>query len=645
MRSEKTFSVLGAVMLGLVARTADAAPTLRVQVDQRGDFTLIGNTLAHDCASSTPAPVVGTVGQCGLLTSDSAPDVFWRSDDPSAGQASANVSIIDARSTAMLALPAGATVTHAYLYWAAAVVTDTSDASVVLERPGVFTESVAAIAAARSPINNHFAYQSVANVTALVKQHGAGAYRVAGVEARNPIALDNHTTFAGWWMAVFYELSTDPPRNLALFDGLDLVEKGVPAEATLAGFLVPNAGFDGKLGVVAYDGDDVFGGDQLMFNGGVLSNGVNPTNNFFNGTRSYLGSAVSVAGDLPQLTGGAASMSGIDLDVVDITARLQAGQTSAPIKATGVEQPDGNSDDFLLGGFVTSISTFAPEFSTSTKTVKDLNGGKVRPGDTLEYTINVKNTGNDASKNTVLVDVLPSGVTFVPGSIAITSGANSGTKTDASGDDQGEYIASTRSVKVRLGTGANASMGGSMAIGGSAVVTIRVTIDANTKGTIANQATITAEGEKGSAENSTVTDGNGTGPGKPPTSVEVDSGCETDSDCGDAKSGRVCDDKERVCIDGCRGKGGNGCPTDQVCSSTTEEIGTCGRNKADAGPTNAGDGGNGDGDAGITDDIVASGSGLSCSTRSTGGAGSALALLTLGVMAVFGASRRRHPKA
>ena len=81
---------------------AGAAPKLRVQVDQKGDFVLVGNTLGHDCRAIVPAPVVGTVGACGTNTADSAPDVYWRADDPAAGQAVANntVSMAQARSTA-----------------------------------------------------------------------------------------------------------------------------------------------------------------------------------------------------------------------------------------------------------------------------------------------------------------------------------------------------------------------------------------------------------------------------------------------------------------------------------------------------------------------------------------------------------------
>lgn len=53
-------------------------------------------------------------------------------------------------------------------------------------------------------------------------------------------------------------------------------------------------------------------------------------------------------------------------------------------------------------------------------------------------------------------------------------------------------------------------------------------------------------------------------------------GCETDSDCGDADSGMVCDTEDtHQCIEGCRGKDGNGCPDGEECTSETDEIGIC----------------------------------------------------------------------
>ncbi len=65
-----------------VGASAGAAPSLRKQVDQHGDFALIGNTLGYECDTGTPAPVVGAVGACGTNLGDSAPDVHWRSESP-----------------------------------------------------------------------------------------------------------------------------------------------------------------------------------------------------------------------------------------------------------------------------------------------------------------------------------------------------------------------------------------------------------------------------------------------------------------------------------------------------------------------------------------------------------------------------------
>lgn len=143
--------------LGLAATPAEAAPRLRRQFNLHGDFVMIGNTLGQECrtgAQAAPAPVVGTVGACGTNTTDSAYDVFWRADEPAAGQALAStaITLANARSTAVLGTgarvgaqsPAGANVVHAQLYWAATLVAGPPRPTVTLERPGAFVATVTA---------------------------------------------------------------------------------------------------------------------------------------------------------------------------------------------------------------------------------------------------------------------------------------------------------------------------------------------------------------------------------------------------------------------------------------------------------------------------------------------------------------------
>ncbi|WP_437967837.1 hypothetical protein WMF04_00435 [Sorangium sp. So ce260] len=519
----------GAALLGALSGTSRAAPVNRVQVAQRGDFVLIGNTLAHDCATSTPAPTVGTVGACGnnATLADGAPDIYWRADSPLGGQAEANTMIAPsaARSTAVLNLPAGARVTHAYLYWAASRSTGTADLTVTLERPSTFSNNVTgALSGEASSGLNHS--QAFADVTAIVQARGAGAYRLGGIA--NAAELDSVTqafTFAGWWMVVLYELTTAPARNLAIFDGLDSVIDDATAPWTVSGFVVPSGAGQAKVGVIGYDGDSSTG-DAFHWNGTALFDLQNPANNFFNSSRSFLGAPSSAAGDLPRLTGAPMSMSTIDIDVVQVPSNLlRTGDTSAQMRAIV-----SGSDGYLLGGVITSVPTRLPDLATSTKSVLDLNGGGVTPGDTLEYTIIVANTGDDDAAEVELNDPLPPGVTYVPGSLEITAGPNMGGLTDGPGDDEGEYVGGPRTVRVRLGNGAGAAQGGSLGIGETTTVRFRVTIDPDTDGEIANQAIASGRSPEGGAAQAYPTDGNGAEPGAPPTAILVDSDSDGISD-------------------------------------------------------------------------------------------------------------------
>jgi uncharacterized repeat protein (TIGR01451 family)/MYXO-CTERM domain-containing protein len=312
---------------------------------------------------------------------------------------------------------------------------------------------------------------------------------------------------------------------------------------------------------------------------------------------------------------------------------VAAGQTSATIQATSA------GDAYVLGAFVTSISTFKPDFSTTSKSFTDVNGGALRPNDVVEYTIVASNTGNDTALDTVLTDALPVGVTFSVGSVTVDGVA----KTDAAGDDQADYDAASRTLTVRLGTGASASQGGSMLPGATTTVKFRVTVDPNASGSIANQAVITARGLKGNPSTAYPSDGNGSAPGSPPTSIDIDEcevngdcpanrplclttenpnvcvECSSDLACGAVDSGRVCDDVIHACVDGCRGTGGNGCPTALICSSTTSAIGAC------LGPDAGADGGaasDGAAGGGASDGAAGAGGGTGGAAGSGGSSGS-----------------------
>jgi clumping factor A len=568
------------------ASSALGAPTLRYTVDQKGDFILIGNTLGVDCASGAVAKLaVGSAeatAACAAVTNggDSAPDLYVRSDDPVPSSVAINASItpLNARSTAVLrsgpgggtSLPSDAVISYARLYWAASVAEGASvDPAVTFERVGAggFSASVTSDGSYSAlPFGAGGGigwYEQSADVTALVKAGGIGAYRVSHVDSRSVVDADNSIAFGAWSMVIIYRRAADPVRNLSVFDGLDVIGP-TNVNTQLSGFLVPPSGngFDGKLGVVAYEGDGTIPGDRLLFgptgraltNADALSDALNPADNFFNGTRSALGIAVSNAGDLPQPDGTINSMSGIDLDIVDIKPRLTNGQTSAQLSAIST------GDYFGLGAFVTSISTLNPEFSDTTKKVKNLTshpGGALLPGDVLEYTITLTNRGTDKSVKTRVVDDLPADVSFVPGSIDVITGSGAGLKTDVALDDQGEYAAATRQVIVRVGTGANGTEGGTLAIGEGVSLKFKVKLNAAAAGLTKNLARVEAFGDTALTQGASApkvwgSSENGDAPGQPTTS-RIDQ-CAESKDC--APQPALCDTSMghpfvcKVCIAG-----------------------------------------------------------------------------------------------
>ncbi|MGN6520981.1 MAG: InlB B-repeat-containing protein [Dokdonella sp.] len=509
---------MSALFLG--CSTLAAAPAQRTRVDQHGDFALIGNTLGQDCAIGVPPPLVGTVAACGTNTSDSAPDIFWRSDSPAVGQAMADTTITPAtaRSSAVLALPEGAQVTQAFLYWAAMATTPTATAN--LSRPGDFATPVTSL---QTIVGANSAYLDVADVTALVQANGNGVYRFGGASMDNWVNLSNSNVFAGWWMVVLYRLDTEPLRSVTVFDGLDAVSNATPLSLSAGGFIaLPSAGLP-KLGIVALEGDAVTASDDLSVNGVPVSDAQNPTNNVFNGSHSALGSPVSTTGDLPQTSGLPGSLSGVDLDVFDLSLQVGAGATQAAIAASTA------ADIYHVASLITSIPTVRPLFDTSTLSVIDLNGGAAMPGDVLQYTATATNTGTEAGTSTVFTLNLPAGTTYVPGSLEVIAGANAGAKTDAADGDQAEYDAANSRIVMRVGTGANGANGGTLGTGESTTVRFSLAVAPFCSGTVSIPASgaIASTGATTLAAVADVTDADPGTPGAQPATTTVDVRCLT----------------------------------------------------------------------------------------------------------------------
>lgn len=67
-------------------------------------------------------------------------------------------------------------------------------------------------------------YSAFADVTGLVRDAGVGNYTVANVQSGT-----GEDRYAAWDLIVVYRDSTQPPRNLTVFDGLATISRLTPS--------------------------------------------------------------------------------------------------------------------------------------------------------------------------------------------------------------------------------------------------------------------------------------------------------------------------------------------------------------------------------------------------------------------------------
>jgi uncharacterized repeat protein (TIGR01451 family) len=415
-------------------------------------------------------------------------------------------------SSATLTLAVGDSVMFAGLYWGAY----SADAARNTVRFRTPTAGYATITATQldQDATTSQNYQGFRDVTALVRAGGSGNYFVANVQRELATAR-----YAGWTLVVVLYNQASLPRSLAVYDGYARVFTGVPVSIAVSGLNTPPAGaVNTQLGIVGYEGDLGIVGDVLQLNATTISDAQNPASNPFNSSLSALG--VRFSAKNPDYVNQLA----FDADILDASNILPNGATTATISLTST------GDQYYPGVVTFASQLYSPTLSgpgSLEKTVVDVNGGSVLPGDTLAYTINMTNTGLDTALSIVLVDTIPTGAGYAAGSLTFVSsvagGPPAGTKTDAAGDDAANFDAAGNRVLFRIGAGATAAAGGKLGPSQSSVIRFRVVISpAATAGTvISNQARVSYVGQSLGTNLNGVSDGDPGTAGTQPTLVTV----------------------------------------------------------------------------------------------------------------------------
>jgi uncharacterized repeat protein (TIGR01451 family) len=485
------FMILGLLgsMAIVTAAPAEAALvrtfTRRFGAKTTGDVVMIANTVLT-CPGSCVAIQDGTTA----MNNNTVVMAYVDADGaaPSALAAGGTIATFDS-STSSYTLPAGAKVLFAGLYWGGDSSLGTGGAiapnsaarnTVLFKYPGqtgysTMTSNISGAAGSIDVDNGSGAeYHAFSDITSLVSANPTGTYTVANLQ----VGTGNDRE-GGWAVVFVIEDNTLPARDLTVFDGFASVTTTDPTvTVTINGLQTPPTGIvNTSIGAVAYEGDRNTTGDNMKLNGTALFNTLNPATNFFNSARTTL----DAAGNPVQMPGTPNYINNLGFDAKIVAANGILGNNAS--SATVVFNTTG---DFFYPGVLTFVTElYAPKLDAS-KAGVDINGGLLEPGDIIEYTINVTNNGEDPSTDTILTDGVPAGTIYVPNSAQISVGANAGTKTDATGDDQANYNPGTNDLDFRLGAGANATLGGVMAILETTQIKFRVTVDPN----IANGASI-----------------------------------------------------------------------------------------------------------------------------------------------------------
>ncbi|MCU1371873.1 MAG: hypothetical protein JWO77_3067 [Ilumatobacteraceae bacterium] len=508
-------------------------------MDARGDITTVGNVTTtcdpayaneHWTAAESAASCNGArAGATGLARFDGAPM------PPINNRLSMEPVDVDgdpatfSSSTAELHIPAGSTVLWAGLHWNAATDVPASE-----EHYGSSYETAPPNVADRfrvrfsTPAGGGYrtldaapadgttrdtwddtnpggtdSYGAYVDVTALVKAGGAGRYGVADVQACRGFG----GCFGSWSLTVAFANRSLPARNLNVWHGWQVTSpdrNGGTQEFAVSGITPPPHGkVNARIGVVQADGDRGLGPDSLE-----ISSPSHPAWSTFAvadrplaaGETDWFNSTVNSFGTRRPGTGANPNHLGnLNQDIALVQNDQIIGNDDHSVR---FKVRTASTESLYSQVVHSAVDLYEPEIAID-KTVDP--PGPVPAGSEVTWKLAIANKGIDPARRAVVTDPLPDGVTYVAGSVRYHSGGPTGllgTKTDAPGDDQVDWNATTRTLTLRVGAGADGVKGGTMGTAPAAdgshqlVVTFRTRVDGPPDRTVTNTARAHGEGRE-----------------------------------------------------------------------------------------------------------------------------------------------------
>lgn len=266
---------------------------------------------------------------------------------------------------------------------------------------------------------DRFYFQGAVDVTNLVKAGGEGYYTVANIQSDTLSDYSSYLNtlggaFGAWSIVIVYKDSSTTLKNISVFDGyVSLGTVGATADGPvfssydipLSGFLTPTSGsVNSNFLVFAGEGDAANANDSAKLRNKTgtyvdMYNGLNPSNNIFNSKVSDLG--VLVTNRNPNCE----NTVGIDIDKFAVGSNAGAGTQGQVIgnnQSNTVVRLASGGDGYFPGVFAFATDIYQPFISIVKST--DSANGTVVPNQTITYTANIRNTGNEGASDIVIYD-------------------------------------------------------------------------------------------------------------------------------------------------------------------------------------------------------------------------------------------------
>jgi len=282
-------------------------------------------------------------------------------------------------------IPAGSTITAAYLYWAGSGAT--VDANVTFNGTAITADRTFTASTVVGGTTYNF-FSGFKDVTAYVT--GNGNYTFADLTVDTSATYCNvSAVLSGAALIVIYANASEDFRVINAWDGFQVFYNS-SISLTPTNFTIPASPINGKHLVVTWEGDpDISGGENILFNGTNLSDSLNTAGSLWNSTINTIPTSASY---------------GVDVDVFDVSGYLHAGDTSA----TAVYSTGG--DLVILSTQVMSVTNAPVADLALTKTHVD----NFYVGANGIYTLTVTNNGPNSATGTITVtDTLATGLTYV----------------------------------------------------------------------------------------------------------------------------------------------------------------------------------------------------------------------------------------